>query len=145
MNIINFLLAIIVCYLGLAAGLVLRKFTKQEVESGKKWLVFVQRLLVLVIIGLFMYFKELKAIWIIAALFVASTAMYQLTIKTPVFYALFGIFVGLAKNDMNLFLLITSLTFVYGLVSGSMHEKSNWKYLIANAVFFVSAVLMWFA
>ena len=145
MNIINFLLAILASYLGLAAGLVLRKYTSQEVEAGKKWLIFSQRLLVLVIIGLFMYFMDLKAIWIIAAVFLASTAMYQFTIKTPVFYALFGVFIGLAKNDLNLFVLITSLTFMYGLISGSMHEKSNWKYLAANGVFFVAAVLMWFA
>ena len=145
MEIINFILAIIAIFLGLVAGLFLRSFTKKEIKQGQKYLIFTQRLLVLVIVGLFMYFKELQAIWIIIALFVVSTAIYQFTIKTPVFYTLFGVFIGLAKDNLNQFMIIASLIFAYGLVSGSLHEKSNLKYLAANAIFFLAAILMYFA
>jgi disulfide bond formation protein DsbB len=145
MNPLMFLLVLIVVYLGLISGFVIRKNTIKEIEAGKKYLIFLQRFLVLVIIGLVMFFIGSRAIWIILVLFGTSTAMYQFNVRIPIFYAVFGVLIGLLKSDTNVFVITASLVFLYGLVSGSLHEKS-WKMLILpNLVFFVAGLLMFFA
>jgi phosphoglycerol transferase MdoB-like AlkP superfamily enzyme len=140
MNFINYFLTSLIVFAALISGIIIRHFTKEEMKEGEKYFILLQRLLALIIVGVFLYFMNTKIYWIIIALFVVSTLIYQFDVKLPVYYVFFGSFLFFSSKEMNFFLIISSLIFLFGFPSGSLIKKEDVKKnLLLSCLFFLSA------
>jgi hypothetical protein len=145
MNFLPYFLASIVVFAGLIVGVFIRKFTKEEFEPGKKYFILTQRVLMLVIVFFVMFLLDVQFIWIIAALFVVSTAMYQLNLKLPVYYVILGFIFFISSQAQNVFLVTAGLSFLFGFPSGTLIEKDKVvKIVLMSLLFFAAAWILFF-
>lgn len=117
---------IIVVILGLVFGAFLNKRVKEEVKQGKKYFIFFERLILLVLVLLFIKLDILLLIGILIGLVICRF------FKRIYFY--FGILIGAAKGE--LFLASICLVFLFGLIYGSL-SKFKLKNLILDVVVFL--------
>lgn len=141
---IAYFLASIVAFLGLIVGLVIGYYTPEEFKDGKKYFILLQRLLVLVILFFVMFLNGFQIFWIIVALFAVSTAIYQIDLKLPIYYAFLGVLFFLGSKSQNMFLITSGLTFLFGLPSGTLIEKKKLKTVLMCLIFLVAAWLLFF-
>ena len=145
MNFMNYFLVSLIVFAALVSGMIIRYFTKEEMKEGEKYFILLQRLLALIIVGVFLYFIDTKIYWIIIALFVVSTLIYQFDVKLPVYYVFFGAFFFFSSKEANFFLIMSSLMFLFGFPSGSLIKKEDVKKnLLLSCLFFLSAFAFYF-
>ncbi len=134
---LNYFLSAIVVFLGFVIGLVIRHYTKEELEPGKKYFSLLQRLLVLVIVSFFLYSLHVKVYAITVALFIVSTVMYQFPIKLPIYYSVFGAIFFFSPEK----LMISAFIFLFGLPSASLIGKDVKKQFKLSLLFFAPVIL----
>jgi len=141
MEITNFFIAVIV-YVGLVFGLLLKKIAKEEIKLGKKYLISVKNVILTAIIFILLYdFVRIDLLILFSLIiFTLLTSFSQDVIsKEWIVYLFFAVFLYFSFRDINIFYLISSLMFFYGLVSGSLVSK---KQIILSSSFVVLAVLL---
>ncbi len=108
---------VLVSYLGLPAGFILASLTKEELQTGRKFFPLLRSLAFLLFIAIFANFLGLaifpKMIFYAFGILLAVTANIQLL------YAILGLLIGMA-DDGSILLVLSSLAFIFGLLSGSM-------------------------
>lgn len=115
---LQFAAATIISYLGLLAGFLLASVTPEELPTGKKYFPLLQRLTIMVI-GVFMtnFFGYGAALKLVA--YAVLIALLMLRVNVRLVYGAFGILLFAAAIDVNMLLMLSSLIFIFGLVSGS--------------------------
>jgi hypothetical protein len=134
MDLMNYILAAIVTYLGLFAGMLLAFFTEEELKPGRKYFTIIRRICILLIFGsLFYYFIANKLILevVITTIIFAVLAYfcYHLGIRAnkgerPIsnsymVYVVLAIVFYLSSKVIGMHILISSLLFLYGLPAGT--------------------------
>jgi hypothetical protein len=136
---LQYFLSSIAVFLGLVIGIVIANYTKEELVSGRKYFILIQRLLVLIITCFFLYSFHVRIYVILIALFLVSTGMYQLKIPLFVYYVIFGFLFFFSPELLNL----AGLMFLFGLPSGALIEKDVKKNLLLSCLFFVPIILFY--
>lgn len=120
----QFAAAVIISYLGLLAGFFLASMTREELPTARKYLPWLERLVVLAVAAFVMNFFNVQI--------VAKVAVYGALLLFLVFsynaklvYAAFGAAIFAVSRDSNIFLVTTSLVFLFGLLSGSAYLGSK--------------------
>ena len=151
MSPVQFLAAVVVSYLGLLAGYCLASLTKEELPTAKKIFPLLQRLSILAIAAVAMdAFNTGAATKIIVYLALLIAVLFRLLL--PVLYGALGLLVAAIAADQNALLMVASLVFLCGLVSGSMEfaAKARRKadaipqalqLLLSNAAYVAAAVI----
>ncbi len=124
MQFLQFSAAVIISYLGLIAGFFLASMTREELPTAKKYLPWLQRLVIIIIAAISMRVLDLS----LPARLASYTALIALLAVKPnlrLFYALFGAAVFAAAKDANELLIMSSLIFLFGLLSGSSSFSSK--------------------
>ncbi len=115
---LQFASAAVISYLGLLAGFFLASVTPEELPTGKRYFPLLQRLIIL-IIGIFVtnFFGYGIALKLVA--YAALIALLMLRINIRLVYAVFGVLLAAVAINVNTLLIVSSLIFIFGLVSGS--------------------------
>ncbi len=115
---LQFAAATLVSYFGLLAGFFLASVTPEELPTGKRYFPLLQRLIILAVsvfvVNFFGYGAALKLV-----AYAVLIALLMLRVNIKLAYGAFGILLFAAAIDMNMLLIMSSLIFIFGLVSGS--------------------------
>lgn len=114
----QFAAAVVVSYLGLLAGFVLAHLTREELPTAKKYFPWLEKLVILAVAAFAMNFFGIAP----AARAVAYALLLLFFIhgyNLKLVYAAFGAAAAAEAKDSSAFLIIASLVFLFGLLSGS--------------------------
>ena len=120
MEILNYVLALVFSFLGVLAGLGLGYFAKEELRHGRKYFLWMQNI-ILVIAGIFvLYSLNLNLILFIVLGLALTLVLAYFEPNAIIGYGLLALLVFLSIGNDNLFILMTSLVFLYGFPTGSL-------------------------
>lgn len=127
-------LILVVVFLGYIAGIAIGRLTKDEFNSGRKWLVLMQKILIVLLAIGCLYYVKLS--WMLGLGF----AIGIFTISFFGIYFYFGILGFLSIGFYNYVVIVNSLMFLFGLPYGTINSanssyKKNWKVLLFFAPF----------
>ncbi len=149
MNILNYSLTAIISYLGLLIGFLLAVIAKEELKPGKKYFIFLQTIILLLIFLFLLIF--IKLIYLLVLLILASIIIYCLKRnkefnELPYIYIILSVIFFLSSKILNLFIIESSLIFLYGLPTGSLLTKKSKKETIVdilkNIGFVIVAIIL---
>jgi len=142
MELTNLFIAVIV-YIGLVFGFLLKKVVKEEVKQGRKGIIIIKNLL-LTAIAFIVFFKLVSPdllILLSLVLFTLLTSFSEDIIKKEwVVYAVLAGFFYMVIKNVSTFYIVSSLMFLYGLVSGSLVSKK--QVIISSCFVFISLIFM---
>ena len=153
MQFLNYLLALIISFSGLIIGLALAIIAKEEISPGKKYFIFLQKAILLLIFIFLIYFLKLNLInWIIVLLFIFIYLIkYQWNKKINesfYIYLILSIIFYISSKSLNLFIIESSLIFLYGLPTGTLSTAKNKKEsiinILKNMLFIILAIILFF-
>jgi hypothetical protein len=134
MNILNYSLTAVVSYLGLFVGFILAMMAKEEMKDGRRYFVFL------------LVFIRLN--YILVLLILVFIVVYLLKRKNELvyIYMILGVIFYLSSKTLNLFVIESSLIFLYGIPTGSLLTKRDKKEsligILKNVGFVVVAVVL---
>lgn len=150
----QFAAAVVVSYLGLIAGFFLASMTREELPTAKKYLPWLEKLVILAVVAFAMNFFGIAP----AARAVAYALLLLFFIQgysLKLVYAALGAVVAAAAKDSMIFLIITSLVFLFGLLSGSSGfgprirnkdlAKAAAKLFLNNLLYPAAAIILFLA
>ena len=153
MEILNYILAVVITFLGLFVGFLLALIAEEELKPGKPYFIFLQNLIFSLIIFFLLFFSELT-VWL--AILIA-TLTFIFLIKTninsiAIYLSLAFIFNGAFRNLLKVFILEASLVFIYGIITGSLvtYKLKNKKLktvkelIIKYGIFIPLAIILFF-
>lgn len=147
MEIINYVLSVIVVFLGLIIGIIIAKYTKEELQTGKKYFTLLQKLFLFIISLLLLFFFKLNIIYIIilSILFIIFLFFIKLK-KNIIMYNLLAIVLFISSSKEIYFIYISSLIFLYGIPTGTLfyYKKGNVKKFFKYYVWFLMISLLLF-
>lgn len=152
MSPLQFAAAAIISYLGLLAGFFLASVTKEELPTARKYFPWLQRLAIIAIAAVVMDFFNVNTGLKIAA-YVLMLLVIAVGLKLQFFYAAFGVLLSAASKDKNMLLVVSSLVFLFGILSGSVYfdntvrrkssmQNAAGKLLINNASYIAVAMVL---
>ena len=106
-------------------GMLIGYMAREELEDGKKYFRITEFFIILfLVLGFFFYFPHGTVSFLIFLVFLTISAnkKYQ---QDSLIYGLFGILYFLSIIDIKLFMLTSSLIFLYGLPSGSLFLEKH--------------------
>jgi hypothetical protein len=146
MNILNYSLTAVVVYLGLLVGFILAMMAKEEMKDGRRYFVFLQKLILLLVFVFLLVFIRLN--YILVLLILVFIVVYLLKRKNELvyIYMILGVIFYLSSKTLNLFVIESSLIFLYGIPTGSLLTKRDKKEsligILKNVGFVVVAVVL---
>lgn len=124
-------------FLGLLAGIIISFFTKEELKQGKRYFIFLEKVVLLSIsLAIIFYLRDFSLFFIVGVLagFIFRRA-----------YFYFGMALPLAFESF--LTLLSSLVFIFGLPHGTLiadkpKKKNIVKELVFSGIFFFVAILV---
>ena len=133
---INYFLVSFLAYSGLFIGMSLAFIAKEEIKPGRKYFVFLKKILLSLIIVFLFALNKLDYIIILLALAIVLVYFYKLRVNKGfkedfLIYLIFGAIFYLSYKNTNLFVIESSLMFLYGFPTGTLlvDFKSKWRSL----------------
>jgi len=127
-DLLKYNLILIITYLGLAAGIILSYIAKEEIRVGKKYLQLLQKLLLTLIVFFTLYVFSINLIVVIViSVVIVLLLLFIKNIHQQYVYALLGLFYWISSKNINFFIIISSLIFLYGFPTGSLMRKAEKK------------------
>ena len=137
MNILNYSLAALIAYTGLFIGFMLAIMAKEEIKPGKKYFIILQRItLLLIFIFLFILIFDFLLLLIITLVYILKKKINFN--ESPYVYIILAVIFYLSSKNLNLFIIESSLIFLYGLPTGTLLTKKSKKETIINILKCVS-------
>ncbi|MBU1245894.1 MAG: hypothetical protein ABIJ20_02185 [Nanoarchaeota archaeon] len=131
------LIEIIITFLGIVVGLLLARFTKEELKQGKKYFIWLKRT-ILIFLVTFLFYLALPN-------YISTIIFFIIGLIVAYFFKKEYFYFGLALfSTLNLFTVI--LIFLFGLPYGSLLFSKKYKYktLLFDLVFFAIPFLLLF-
>ena len=136
----------LLAFLGLIVGLVIGKYTKDEIRGGKTYFLFAYKLLIFILFLVSLYFAWYSNILLFFIAFIAGI-LFSFGLKNLYFY-LGGLFVLSFWRGGLFFDIVATLIFIVGLLRGGLLVdsfskcKNIRKRVILSLVFFAIPFLM---
>ena len=127
----------LISFLGLPLGIIISKYTKEEIHNGKKYLVVLKEILLIAIAITFIYYSRKD--YLILSLGILLGIIFYKSFKQIYFYLGFAAAVSFINP-----VLILSLIFIYGLPHGSLLYEEKAKNLKASFIWFLIPLLILF-
>ena len=149
MQIINYLLASIISYLGLLAGAILIKIAPEEQKPGKKYFILIKKIIFFLAIAFLLVYYKINLIFSLLALLFAGIIVASRKLEKYEFaYFFLGIIFFLGSKITGLFIIESVLVFLYGIPAASLAfnaKKKNYRDIfLKNALFFAPVILLFF-
>jgi len=147
---INYLLSVVVVFLALIIGIIIAKYTEEELKPGRKYFILLQKSFLFIIFLLLLYFFRLNwiTILILSLLLIMFLPFINLR-KNIIMYNLLAIILFISSFKEIYFIYISTLIFLYGLPTGTLFYyavKANKikKFFLYYAWFVVIGLLLSF-
>ena len=148
-----YFLTSLIVFFGLIVGMLLIFIAPEEKKPGLKYFFALQCVLISLLVGIFLLFYGNDIYWALLSSVIILLAMvyHRQKMDNRWLYALFGFIIFWSRIDDALFLLVSSILFLYGLASGSLLAnnrkkmssflfivKSYWGFIfVANGFYFL--------
>ena len=127
MSVLTSVLMYIFALLGIGAGMILAYLAPEEIEGGKKFFIWLRRILVVIAAGVVMYYAWIASKFMFGGVFAIVTFVYlSLDWKrggewfSLLLYVIFAIAYFMLPMSQ---LLLASTLFLYGLPTGTLWRK----------------------
>lgn len=145
MNLLNYSLAAIISYLGLFVGFILAITAKEELKAGRKYFIFLQKIILLLIFVFLLIFVKLN--YLLVLLILVFIVIYISKRKKefnelPYIYIILSIIFYISSKELNLFVIESSLIFLYGLPTGTLLTRKSKVGSIVNILKNVGFVII---
>lgn len=114
----QFAAAVVVSYLGLIAGFFLASMTKEELPTARKYLPWLEKLVILAVAAFVMNSFGI-GLAARAVVYVLLLLFFIYSYKVKLLYAALGAVIFTTSRDNATFLTAAALVFVFGMLSGS--------------------------
>ena len=116
----NQILASAVAFLGIFAGMAIAYFAKEELGSGKRYFLLMQKILIIIIFAIFLNYLQLNTYLKFTLYLAAILVVAFIEISHYIVYFLFVPVLVFSSRNMPVFSIQASLVFAYGLPTGSL-------------------------
>ena len=145
MNLLNYSLTAVIAYLGLFVGFILAIMAKEELKAGKKYFLFLQKIILLLIFVFLLIYIDSN--YILVLLLLVFIIIYLLKRKRkfnelPYIYIILAVIFYLSSKNLDLFVIESSLIFLYGLPTGSLMTTKDKKETVINILKNIPFVLI---
>jgi len=148
--IINYIIISILSFSGIVAGFILGSYTKEELKKGEKYISFLQKAMIFLIIVFLFYYLKINAIMIFSILLLTLVYYYKdhknkKIIESKLIYPILGVIFFLSYFNPKLFIINALLIFLYGMSAGSIlfYKKISLpKVIIEHISFLVISSLL---
>jgi len=154
MQFINYFFASVVSFLGLLIGIILTRIAPEEQKPLSKYFGLARKILLLIIFVFLMFYYFNKTFYLLILfiyLIFAVIIEYRirdLSRKSMITYILLGILFYLSKNNLNLFVIESSLILLHGVITASLlydrKLKNHFRLLFYNMGFLIIANVLYF-
>ena len=163
MQIINYFLASIISYLGIALGIILAYIAPEEQKPGKKYFAILKYVFFISILAFLLsfYYKNIFLVLFATASFIVFLSLNKNLIfrsfkkineitdtnKSLIIYTILAIIFYLSSKNTNLFIIESSLIFLYGAANASLllnMKKKNYPEILLKHILFVIAAMALF-
>ena len=148
---LSYFLASIISFLGLLVGIILIKLAPEEQKPGKKYFILIKKIILFLIIALFFIYLKINLIILFLLLIITliMLANKKITLESSLLvYLMLGVFFSLSSKFIDLFIIESTLIFLYGIPTASIAikvKKKNYSEIfLKNIWFFVPIVVMYF-
>jgi len=151
MNILNYSLTALVLYIGLFMGFILVLMAKEEIKPGKKYFLFLQKAilsLIFILLVVFLGLNYIVILLLLACIIIYITKNYLKKEFNDVIYTyiLLSVIFYLSSKNLNLFIIESSLIFLYGLPTGTLlttkDKKQTAMNILKNIPFILIAIIL---
>ena len=132
---------VIIPLLGLILGYILRKIAQEEIEPGRNYLTFLRKIILFAMVILLLYNAEIS---------ILNMVIFLIGIVIARMIRIRYIYIGIAivaslQFDMEMMILLTALTSVYGLPFGTQIAEKRWQTALARhaILYILPLLLMW--
>jgi len=150
-NMLKFFTLLILSYLGLAAGVIVSNFTKEELKAGRKYFILLKLIIFAAVFYYFLIYLTKKTIIALAlsiGVFIAAYKFEKMLkhVNTNLFY--YGFFAVVLFEVKDFAPVIATMIFLFGMASASAQftKKSVIKNLIAallnNLIYIVLGIAL---
>ena len=149
MQIINYLLASIVSYLGLLVGIILVRVAPEEQKPGKKYFILIKKIIFFLIVAFLLVYYKINFIFSLLALLIIGIIIIGKKLEKSEFaYFLLGIVFFISSKMADLFIIESVLVFLYGITAASLllnlKKKNYVELFIKNLWFFTPIISLYF-
>ena len=154
MEFINYFFTSLVSFFGLLIGIILVSIAPEEQKPLSKYFDLIRKILLLLIFVFLMFYYFNRAFYLlILFLYLIFAAVIEYRIKdsfrkSMLNYILLGILFYASQNNINLFVIESSLILLYGAVTASLlydrKSKNYFKLLFYNIGFLIIANILYF-
>ena len=148
MNLTNYLLTSIAVYLGLIAGIIVSYMSKEELKPGKRYFIIMHNIVLAFILFFILELFNLNIYLIIILILILLISLFsfkEVYKKSYIVYFLLGTIFYLSHKNINYFLIISALIFLYGMPTSALQldfkKKNYYKVIIKNLLFFICLLL----
>ncbi len=120
METLNYLLALIISFSGIFVGMLLGYIAKEELKPGKKYFIWIQNIILIFAAIFVLYSFHLNIILSIIIGLVMTLGILYFKPKAVIGYILLAVLIFISLGNTNLFIITSSLTFLYGFPTGSL-------------------------
>ena len=120
MDLIQYILILLVCFLGIAFGFILSLIAPEELRQGKRYFDWLARILIFLIMLFFIMSTTMTMFPIIFLVIVILIVLFARKSYLDYLYPLMGIVILLTVQDINVLVIESSLIFILGLVIASL-------------------------
>ena len=145
---LRYIIITIISFLGLLAGSLIIFMASEEQKPGRKYFIFTQDITAALVIALLLFFYNFDIISIVIISLIAYSFLYHAkNIKKSYFiYPLIGIIFYLILNNNILLIILSLLTFIYGLATAFLlvdtkNKKSVIQLVLYHSSFLATALL----
>jgi len=154
MQFANYFFASLISYLGLLVGIALIKIAPEEQKPLARYFVLMRRILpMLIFLFVMLYYYNIwfytlaLSIYLAFFLFVELKPINSMN-KSMIIYGFLGIIFYLSSKNQNLFMVESSLIFIFGMPASSLtynkSEKNHFSIFLYNLTFLIMANLLYF-
>ena len=141
MQLLNYSLISLISFLGLLVGILLAFSAKEELKPGKKYFMWMQKIILLLILIFLLNFFNM-ALYLKVIIYTLFIFLMAINIKSQIIYLVLGIIFFISSKNPELFIINSVLIFLYGFPSGSLFAKKIIKK--KKSFIFKRAVLEYF-
>jgi len=146
---LSYILASIIAYLGLVAGIMIIHFAKEEQKAGMPYFLLFQNLLVSISVSFLVFFLGWNIFINISLTFLSLLVLFLIKpiTKSYYIYPLLGLFLFLAYDSPSYLAIQASLIFLLGLPTSALlynqkdTKKSIFRILVFHLGFFILALI----
>jgi len=130
MNFLNYSLVALISFLGLVVGIIIISLAKEEQRPGRKYFIIAKDIVLLLIIGILGYYLKLVSlifVFLILVIFLLKKYKFKKLKQDYLVYSILGLALFISKDIKELFLVVASSIFIYGLVYGAIVRRKSLK------------------